>query len=76
MLYTEVLEAIYGIIQSYILSYIKFRKYLKTGGFKLNPNGPCVSNNIIEGEPLTVVFHVDDINESNKDTKVADNFEQ
>ena len=33
-------------------------------------------NNKIEGEPLTIVIHVDDVKESHKSTKVVENFEQ
>ena len=49
VLYLEVLKPIYGMLQSALLSYIKMRKYLETDGFKLNPYGPCVANNITEG---------------------------
>ena len=44
--------------------------------FKFNPYDPCVSNNIIEGYPLTVVLHVDDTKASHKGNKLVENFEQ
>ena len=59
VLYLEVLKSIYGMLKSYILSYIKLRKYLETDGFKFNPYEPCVDNKVIEGEPIKLVFHVD-----------------
>ena len=66
VLYIEVLKAVYVVIQSALLSYINMRKYLETGGFKFNPYNPCVTNYIIEGEPLILVFHVYDTKTSNK----------
>ena len=35
-----------------------------------------MTNNIIEGEPLTILFHVDDSKEIHKDKNVIDSFEQ
>ena len=62
------------MLQSALLSYIKLGKYLETDGFKLDPYEPCVANNIIEGESLTIVFHVDDVKASHNDTKVVYKF--
>ena len=49
---------------------------MDTYGFKFNPYDPCVANKITEGEPLTLVFHVDDIKASHKDKNVLENFKQ
>ena len=49
------------MLQLALLSYINMRRYFEIGGFKFNTYDPCVSNNIIEGDSLTVVFHVDDV---------------
>ena len=65
-----------GVIQSALLWYIKLTNYLETYSFKFNPYDSCVANTIIEGETLPIVFHVDDIKASNKDTKVVETFEQ
>ena len=46
-----------------------------TDGFKFNPYDQCLDNNILEGEPLTRVFHEDDVKSSHKETNVVDNFE-
>ena len=35
-----------------------------------------MANSITEGESLTIVFHVDDIKENHKDTKVVEKFEK
>ena len=52
------------------------RKYLDTAGFKFNPYDSCVTKNIIEGDPLTSVFHVDDVKSRHKDKQVVYNFKQ
>ena len=57
-----------------LLLYSKLGQYLEADGFKFNPYDSCVTNKIIAGEPLTIVFHVDDVKSSHKDTKVLDNF--
>ena len=61
VLYLKLLKDIYGMLQPALFFYIKLSQYLDTDGFKFNPYNPCVSNKIIEGEPLTIVFHVDDV---------------
>ena len=76
VLYTEVLQAIYGMLQSALLAYKKLRKDLKTDGFVFNPYDLCVANKKIDGENLTVLFHVDDLKVSHKDRRVVDQFEQ
>ena len=44
--------------------------------FKFNPYDPCVTNNIIEGETLTILLHVNDVKLSHKDTEVVYSFEK
>ena len=61
VLYIKFFKYIYGMLQLALLSYINMRRYFEIGGFKFNTYDPCVSNNIIEGDSLTVVFHVDDV---------------
>ena len=71
LIYLKVIKYIYGMPQSYLLSYNKMGRYLKTCGFKFNPYGPYVSTNITEGDPLAIVFHIDDLKASNKGTEVV-----
>ena len=47
MLYIEVIKAIYGMLQSYLLSYINLRKYFETFGFKFKQYYPCAASKII-----------------------------
>ena len=71
-----VLESIYCMLKSALLSYIQMRKYLETDDFKFNPYDPCVANNIIEGEPLTLLLYIDDAKSIHKDKDVVDRFEK
>ena len=43
-------------------------------GFKINLYDPCVENKVINGEQLTVVWHVDDLEVSHKDENVVSAF--
>jgi hypothetical protein len=43
-----------------LLYYKKFVKSLKSMGSKLNPYNPCMANKRVNGEQLTVCFHVND----------------
>ena len=67
----EALNALYGIMKAALLFYIKFVKNLKSIGFELNPYDPCVSNKIVDGAQLTVVWHVDDMKVSHMDAGVV-----
>ena len=58
VLYIEVPKYIYCVLQStHILSW---ENIWRQRVLKFNPYDPCVANKIIEGEPLTIVFRVDD----------------
>ena len=37
----------------------------------MNPYEPCCWNNMVNGEQFTIVFHVDDIKLSHKNSKVV-----
>jgi hypothetical protein len=53
-------NALYGTMVSSLLYYWKFVKSLTDIDFIINPHDPCVANKIIEGERMTICFHVDD----------------
>jgi hypothetical protein len=74
VLYLELLRALYGMIKSPLLFYRKLRKDLESKGFKINPYDCCVANKIVNGKQLTVLFHVDDLKVSHKETKTVDQF--
>jgi len=49
LLYVHITKAIYGLLVSAMLFYMKLVKDLKNIGFVLNPYDPCVANKMIEG---------------------------
>jgi hypothetical protein len=51
-------------------------KDLTAYGFELNPYDPCVANKMVNGQQLTVSWHVDNLKASHKDPKVIDQFIQ
>ena len=73
VLYVEALKAIYGTLKAALLFYKKLVKELKSIGFEINPYDPCVANKMINGKQCTVVWHVDDLKFSHKDTAETDN---
>ncbi len=54
------LKALYGMMMSSLLYYLKFRVDLKGIGFRVNPNDPCVAKRIAKNRQHTVIWYVDD----------------
>ena len=52
----------------------EFRSDLEAEGFKFNPYSPCVANHKGKGSQYTVLFHVDNLKSSHKDSRVNDEF--
>jgi hypothetical protein len=73
ILYIRVFKAIYGMIQSSVLFYKKFRKDLEGIGFKVNPYDSCVANRTINSKQHTITWHVD-VKSSHVDPAVNDDF--
>ena len=71
VLYMEVLQAIYGCIESALRWYELYSETLSKEGFKINPYDRCVANNIINGKQCTVVWYVDDNKISHEEPKVV-----
>ena len=74
VLYVEVLKALYGMLQSSLLWYAKFRADLEKEGFEFNAYDPCVANRMINGEQHTIRYHVDDVLSSHMHPEVNDKF--
>jgi hypothetical protein len=55
-----------------LIYYQKFVKSLTDIDFVINPYDPCVANTMIEGNQMTICFHVDDCKLSHRKTKVMD----
>jgi hypothetical protein len=70
----RVLRAIYGMLEAALLWYKKLRRELEEAGFVFNPYDPCVANRDREGAQHTLLFHVDDLKSSHRDSKVNDQF--
>ena len=65
-------NALYGTMVASLLYYRKFTKSLTDIGFIINPYDPCVANKMIDGEQMTILFHVDDCKLSHRKTKIMD----
>ena len=76
VLYVHITQAIYGMLVSAMLFYCTLTKVLLSYGFELNPYNPCMANKIINGEQLTICWHVDDLKSSHIYLKVNDEFLQ
>ena len=71
VLYLEVLQAIYGCIESALRWYELYSETLSKEGFVINPYDKCVANKIINGKQCTIVWYVDDNKISHEDPKVV-----
>jgi hypothetical protein len=67
-----VLKALYGMLQSALLYYKKFRKDIEDIGFNVNPYDPCIANRMVNGKQHTIAWHVDDVKSSHIDKTVND----
>ena len=67
-------KALYGMLQSSLLYYKKFRKDLEGIGFIVNPYNPCMANRIINGSQHTVTWHVDNLKASHKNPRINNEF--
>jgi hypothetical protein len=67
-------KALYGMLQSSLLYYKKFRKDFEEFGFIINPYDPCVANRMVNGKQHTVTWHVDNLKSSHINSKVNDKF--
>jgi hypothetical protein len=63
-------NTLYGTMVASLLYYRKFVKILTD--IVINPYDPCVANEMIEGDQMTICFHVDDFKLSHRKTKVMD----
>ena len=76
ILYVHITQAIYGMLVSAILFYHKLTKALLSYGFELNPYNLCVANKMVNGEQLSICWHVDNLKSSHINPKVNDEFLQ
>ena len=68
----EILQAIYGCLESSLRWYELYSETLEKEGFTINPYDKCVANKEIDGHQCTIVWYVDDNKVSHKDKNVVD----
>ena len=67
LLYVRMHKALYGLLRSALLFYRKLIRDLQEYGFVLNPYDAYVANKDINGQQMTVTWHVEDLKVSHKD---------
>lgn len=60
IMYGKLTKAIYSTLLGAILFYEKLKKQLEDWNFEQNPYDECTFNKMVNGDQLTVQFHVDD----------------
>jgi hypothetical protein len=65
-------KAVFGTLLGAILFYQKLSKQLTDWGYVQNNYDPCTFNKTINGEQVTIQFHVDDMKISHKEQRVLD----
>ena len=65
-------NVLYGTMVASLLYYCKFTNSLIDVEFKINPYDPCVANNMIYWQQMTICYHVDDCKLRHRRSKVND----
>ena len=66
-LYGRLVKDVYGTLLGAIILYNKLPKHLIDHRFTQNAYDMCTFNKMVNGEQITVQFHVDDLKVSHKD---------
>ncbi len=74
VLYVKMEKAMYGLLKSALLFYRLLVGDLTSNRFVLNPYDPCVANKMIDGQQMTVIWHVDNLKVSHKDPVQVEKF--
>jgi hypothetical protein len=61
VIYVELSKALYGMVQVVFLFWKKLTAFLRAQGFESNTYNLCVINKNVNGNQLTVGWHVDDL---------------
>ena len=69
-------KAIYGLLRSALLFYKKLVADLEGDRFVINPYDPCMANKTINGNQMTVCWHLDDLKVSQEDPREVAIFEE
>lgn len=73
-LYGRLQKAVYGTLLAAVIFYNKLSKHLQDDGFVMNAYDECTFNKMVDGEQLTVQFHVDDLKALHKSELVLKQF--
>ena len=77
VMYMELLKALYGTLRAARLFWEKLSKQLiDEWGFTPNKYDDCVVNKTVNGQQMTVVWHVDDLKVSHVDAREVEKFVQ
>lgn len=71
-IYCELTIALYDNLMAALHFWMKLTTTLKMRGFKINPYDWCIANKMIKGSQCTIVWHVDDLQISHKNSSVVD----
>ena len=61
VLYVKLEKAVYGMMKSTLLFYHKLVADLISLGYTIDPYNPCVANKEINGNQMTICWHVNDL---------------
>ena len=73
-MYGKLVKALYDTLLGAIIFYNKLSKHLTDHGFTQNEYDMCTFNKMVNGEQITVQFHVDDLKVSHKERSVLEDF--
>jgi hypothetical protein len=71
-IFAKLNKAVYGTLLGAILFYQKLSKQLTDWGYVQNDYDPCTFNKVMNGEQVTIQFHVDDLKILHKDQDILD----
>ena len=74
LLYGWLIKAVFGTLLRAIIFYTKLSKHLTDHDFVQNEYDMCTFNKMVNGEQISVQFHVDDLKVLHKDHAVLDDF--
>ena len=75
VMYMELLKALYGTLRAARLFWQKLSKQLiDEWGFIPNKYDDCVVNKMVNGQQMTVIWHIDDLKVSHMDTTEVEKF--
>ena len=71
IMYVKLKKALYGTLKAALLFWKNLTNVLIEWGFVFNPYDWCVTNKMVNGKQLTIVWHVDDLKSSHVDKNVV-----